>query len=103
MLCRLAVRRVVSFDEDQTEYVLRVAGEQIFGTAGAFGSDERSFSGQNGLLARLCSLGVSGPTLKQFNVTAEQPASAFRFVAFAEKEHFAFERQQDADFDIFSD
>ncbi|WP_263385675.1 hypothetical protein [Granulicella arctica] len=54
-------------------------------------------------MACLRSLGVSEPTLKQFTVTAQQPASAFRFVVFAEKEHIAFERLQKADFDIFID
>jgi hypothetical protein len=103
MLCRLAVRRIVSSDEDQTEYVLRVAGEPILGSAGALGSDERSFLGQDELLACLRFLGVSEPTLKQFTVTAQQPASAFRFVVFAEKEHIGFERLQDADLDIFID
>jgi len=53
-------------------------------------------------VACLRSLGVSEPTLKQFTVTA-QPASAFRFVVFAEKEQIAFERLQDADLDIFID
>jgi len=103
MLCRLAVRRIVSSDEDETEYVLRVSGEPILGSAGAFGSDERTFSGQNEMVACLRSLGVSEPTLKQFTVSAQQPASAFRFVVFAEKEQIAFERLQDADLDIFID
>jgi hypothetical protein len=103
MLCRLAVRRIVSSDEDRTEYVLRVAGEPILGSAGALGSDERTFSRQDDVVACLRSLGVSDPTLKQFTMTAQQPASVFRFVVFAEKEHIAFERLQDADLDIFID
>ena len=103
MLCRLAVRRIVSSDEDQTEYVLRVAGEPILGSAGTLGSAERTFSGPDEVVACLRSLGVSEPTLTQFTMTAEQPASAFRFVVFAEREHIAFERLQDADLDIFID
>jgi len=59
MLCRLAVRRIVSSDEDETEYVLRVAGEPILGSAGALGSDQRTFSGQDEFVACLRSLSVA--------------------------------------------
>jgi hypothetical protein len=103
MLCRLAVRRVVSSDDTQAEYVLRVAGEPMLGSAGTLRSDERTFSGQDELEACLRSLGVSDQTLTQFEVTARQPASSVRFVVLAEREQIAFERLQDADFDIFID
>jgi hypothetical protein len=59
MLCRLSVRRIVHQREDQTEYVLRVAGEHTLGSAGTLGSDEKTFSTLEQLLGFLHTLGVS--------------------------------------------
>ena len=103
MLCRLALRRVIHLDENQTEYVLRVAGEHALGSAGNLGTDERSFSTEKEFVLCLRSLGVSDATVSKAEVTARLPASAKRFVGFADCEQIAFTRLQDANFDVFAD
>jgi hypothetical protein len=103
MLCRLAVRRIVHPDGNLTEYVLRVAGAPTLGSAGTLGSDEKTFSEHQEVLSCLRSLGVSDRAIAQFEAAARQPPSALRFVGFADTEQIAFDRLQDAEFDIFID
>ena len=103
MLCRLALRRNIHQGEDQTEYVLRVAAEHTLGSAGMLGSDEKIFSSEQELVRCLRALGVSEKTISKAEDATRQPASAVRFIGFAENEQLAFSRIQDAEFDLFDE
>jgi hypothetical protein len=102
MLCRLSVRRIVPTRENQTEYVLRVAGEHTLGSAGALGVDQKAFPSLHEFVDFLRNLGVSEETILQAEQSTLKPASALRFITFAENEQLAFDRIQDADLDPFS-
>lgn len=103
MLCKLAVRRIVHSESDPNSYVLRVTAANTLGNARVLGSDEKTFSNRDQVIACLRSLGLSGGTVVQFEAIATHPVSATKFVTFADSEQIAFERLADSDFDIFDD
>lgn len=67
-------------EEERAEYVLRVAEEHTLGTAGDFGSDERSFGCGQDLEAFLRSLGLSEETIAKAQAALEQPAAGSQFI-----------------------
>lgn len=101
MLCRLAVRRLIQPKEDRVEYILRLAGEHTLGTAGNFGSDERSFACRQDLAAFLQSLGLSEEIVTKAEGALEQSASGSQFVNFAYNMQISFVLLQNADLDLF--
>ncbi len=101
MLCRLAVRRMLHSEEERAEYVLRVTGEHTLGTAGGFGSDEKSFGCGEDLIAFLRSLGLSEETTAKAQAALEQPAAGSQFIPFAYNMQISFARLQEADLDLF--
>ncbi len=103
MLCRLSVRRIVHERDDQTEYILRVAGEHTLGSAGQLGVDQKTFSSGTRFLEFLRVLGLPEETIRRADEAAQQPPGALRFVDFARNEQLAFDVLEKAELDLFSD
>jgi|GEM_PF-4346384 len=77
MLCKLAVRRIVHSESGSNDYVLRVTAANTLGNARVLGSDEKTFSNRDRVIACLRSLGLSDGTIRQFEAIAKQPVSEF--------------------------
>ena len=88
-------------DTGQTEYILRVAGQQTLGSSGTIGSDQKTFSSEQELVGCLRALGVSEGTILRAEGSARAPASILRFIGFAVDEQLPFSHIEDADFHLF--
>lgn len=101
MLCRLAVRRIMDPDGSGFQFLLRISGERVLGSAGTLGSDEQSFPDQTGLLHTLRTLEVPDNVRAKAEALMQMEAYTLQFVTVSADVHIAFQCLQDSGYYLF--
>jgi hypothetical protein len=101
MLCSLAVRRIMDPDGSGFQFLLRISGKRILGSAGAIGSEEQSFPDQARLIHALRTLEVPENVMAKAEAVMRMEAYTLRFVTVSTDVQISFEHLQNSGYDLF--